>query len=79
MMEKIKYETLQEVIAENLSIEPELVKLDSNLESDLGVDSFDLVELVMNCEEKYGVSIPDEVANELYTPRLILDYLNKDL
>ena len=54
MLEKIK-----EIVADQLGIDEDDIKLESNFKEDLEADSLDLFELVMALEEEYGVEIPD--------------------
>lgn len=55
MLEKIK-----EIVADQLGIDEDDIKLESNFKEDLEADSLDLFELVMALEEEYGVEIPSE-------------------
>ncbi len=75
MIKIIEYKGLQKLIAEHLSVDVKEVLPDSHMADDLGGDSLDMVELMMSCEEKYGIEIPDEVAETLYTPQKMFDYL----
>ncbi|MCK5025844.1 MAG: acyl carrier protein [Nanoarchaeota archaeon] len=74
----IEYKGLQKMIAEKLSVGIEQVLPDSNLMEELGGDSLDMVDLIMTCEEEYGIEIPDNTATGLYTPQLIFDYLREN-
>ena len=67
MLEKIR-----EILEEELNIDPEDVNEDSDFRDDLGVDSLDLFELVMNLENEYGVEFP---AEELETLRTVGDVI----
>lgn len=51
------------------------VSLDSNFMDDLGADSLDTVELVMNIEEEFGIEIPDDEVAEMPTVKSMLNYL----
>jgi acyl carrier protein len=51
------------------------ITLDARLIDDLGVDSLDTVELVMELEEKFGIEIPDEDAEKALTVKDIVDYI----
>ena len=59
-------EKVQEVIAEKLSVEPAEVTLDKSF-NDLGADSLDTVELIMELEKEFGIQIPDEAAEKIST------------
>ena len=54
MLEKMK-----EIIAEQLSVEEEIVTESSSFKEDLGADSLDLFELVMALEDEYSIEIPE--------------------
>ncbi|MCR4607070.1 MAG: acyl carrier protein [Oscillospiraceae bacterium] len=71
------FEKVQKVIAEQLEIDPETITLDTNIYDDLGADSLDAVELVMSLEDEYGITIPDEAANDLVTVGKIVEYLER--
>ena len=58
---------VQELIAKQLNISPEVVTEEKEIVKDLGADSLDVVEMLMNLEEAYSVSIPDEEAIKIKT------------
>ena len=51
------------------------VSLDSNFMDDLGADSLDTVELIMNIEEEFGIEIPDNEVAEMHTVKSVLNYV----
>ena len=53
-----------EIVAEQLGVEKEKIKRESNFVNDLGADSLDTVELVMELEEEFDINIPDESAEK---------------
>ena len=55
-------ERVTEIVAEQLGVEKEKIKRESNFVNDLGADSLDTVELVMELEEEFDINIPDESA-----------------
>ena len=60
-MERTKaLETLKEVAAEVLSVDPDQVTEAARFKEDLDADSLDLVELVMGLEERFDISVPEE-------------------
>ena len=65
-MENFK-EKLYNLIMEKLSVEKEQIVPDAKFTDDLGADSLDMVELVMDMEKEFKISIPDEVAEEIKT------------
>ena len=62
MLEKIK-----EMLAEALNLPTEKVTAESKIVEDLGADSLDVVELLSQLEDEYGVVIPDEEVEGLVT------------
>lgn len=67
-----------EVIINSLGLSSEEVCTDNaDLRHDLGCDSLDLIELTMELEEKYGISIPDADADKLTTVGHVIDYITK--
>ena len=58
---------VKEIIAEKLDVAPDKVKDEAALQTDLGADSLDIVELLMHLEDKFDMKIPDEDAEKLKT------------
>jgi NADH dehydrogenase (ubiquinone) 1 alpha/beta subcomplex 1 len=56
-------------------VNPEKVTLDSHFVKDLGLDSLDHVEIIMELENEFNFDIPDKDAEKLVTPRHILNYI----
>jgi acyl carrier protein len=74
----IKEDTQQKVagiIAEKLSIPRENITLDSTFK-DLGADSLDIVEIVMNFEETFGIEIKDEDAERIKSVGQAVDLIH---
>jgi acyl carrier protein len=63
------------IIAENLGVAEDEIKLTSSFIDDLGADSLDIVELVMQMEEEFEVEIPDEEAENIKTVQNAVDYI----
>ena len=68
-------EFLKEIVADQLGIDEDDIKLESNFKEDLEADSLDLFELVMALEEEYGVEIPSEDLEKSATVNDIIEYL----
>ena len=66
---------ITEIIAEQLVIDEESIKPESNIIDDLNADSLAIVEMLMAIEEKYGVNVPDEDVPNLKTVQDIADYV----
>lgn len=68
-------ERMKEIIAEQLSVEEEIVTESSSFKEDLGADSLDLFELVMALEDEYSIEIPSDDLQNLLTVGDIMNYL----
>ncbi len=67
------------VICEQLGIETDEVKMESDIVKDLGADSLDVVELVMAFEEEFEVEIPDDAAEKLKTVEDAIRYVEQQV
>jgi acyl carrier protein len=65
------------IVCDRLGVEREKVKDETAFISDLGADSLDIVELVMEFEEEFKLSIPDEKAEEIRTVGEAIRYIEK--
>lgn len=55
------------IIADKLSVEETEVTNEASFTNDLGADSLDTVELIMEFEKEFGISIPDDQAEKITT------------
>jgi len=67
------------IVVEQLSVEAEKVTPESNFSNDLGADSLDTVELVMDLEEEFEIEIPDEAAEKITTVQETVEYIEKKI
>ncbi|MCQ2830559.1 acyl carrier protein [Helicobacter pylori] len=70
---------MQAVIAEQLNIDASQVVPEAKFVKDLGVDSLDIVELIMALEERFGIEIPDEQAEKIVNVGDVMRYIEKQL
>jgi len=73
-----KDETLAKVraiLVEHLEVEPESVTLEASITDDLDADSLDLVELIMELEDQFGIKITDEEAKALSTVGDVVEFI----
>lgn len=68
-------EAVTNLIVDEFGVDRGLVKPESQLVDDLGLDSLDAVELVMAVEEQFGIEVPDEDAEKITTVDGIVKYL----
>ena len=64
-----------EIIAEQLSLRKNDIRLESRLIDDLGADSLDIVELIMEMEEEFDTEIPDEQIEGMKAVKDVVDYI----
>ena len=70
------FEKVQKLLAEALNIDDiSKITMQSNIVQDLGADSLDMVEMLMSLEDNFGITVPDEKANELVTVEAIVKYI----
>lgn len=67
---------LAEIVNEETGLETEAVQLDKNFTEDLDIDSISMMTIVVNCEEKFDVTIPDEEVKNLKTVRDAVDFID---
>jgi acyl carrier protein len=69
------FEKVKRILIEKLSVNEADIKEDSSLVDDLGVDSLDLVELLMKFEEEFKVEISEEESQKILTVKDIVDFI----
>jgi acyl carrier protein len=64
-----------EIVAEQMGVEKDQVSRDTSFANDLNADSLDTVELVMEFEDEFDTSIPDDKAEQIQTVGQAIDYI----
>ena len=72
-------ERVEKITAQVLGVDPEMVRQSSNFSLDLGADSLDAVELVMDLEDEFTIEISDVEAMELVTVEQATAYITERL
>ena len=63
----MEFEKLQNIIAEVLNIEPDEITMETTFVEDLGADSLDIFQIVMEIEEEFGIRIPGQAVRQILT------------
>ncbi len=70
-------ERVIDIVAEQLGVNKEQITLETSFVNDLGADSLDVVELVMELEEEFDINIPDDAAEKIQTVGQAVEYIEK--
>ena len=69
------FETLKAILVEELQLDPNEITMDSELANDLGVNSIELADLIMLCEDRFGLEIEDEDIHKFVTVGDVVSYI----
>lgn len=72
------FDKVRDIIAKQLDIDAETIKMESRLIDDLKADSLDIVELIMDLEQEFNIEIPDEELPKVQTVADIVGYLDQN-
>ncbi|MDX2189249.1 MAG: acyl carrier protein [Bacteroidota bacterium] len=72
-------EKVRNIIVEKLGVEKSEVTDEASFTNDLGADSLDTVELIMEFEKEFNISIPDDQAEQISTVGQAIAYLEKNV
>ena len=73
--ENVMFEQLKAILIEELQIEADLITPEAELTNDLGINSIELADLVMLCEDKFNIEIDDENIGKFVTIGDVVEYL----
>ena len=72
------FDKVKDIIIDKLGVEEEKINTEASFVDDLGADSLDTVELIMQLEEEFGIEIPDDDAEKITTVQAAIDYLDSN-
>ena len=73
------FDKIKEIVIDKLGVEEAKVTMDAKFIDDLGADSLDTVELIMQFEEEFSIEIPDDDAENLLSVKQAVDYITEKL
>jgi len=68
-------ERVTDIVSEQLGVEKDKISRETSFVNDLGADSLDTVELVMELEEEFDINIPDDAAEKIQTVGQAIEYI----
>lgn len=74
-----QYDKVKEIIIDKLGVDNAKISMDAKFIDDLGADSLDTVELIMQFEEEFSIEIPDEDAEGLLSVGQAVEYIESKL
>jgi len=69
------FDEVKKILVEELQVKEDLITMDAELANDLGVNSIELADLVMTCEDKFGIEINEEDIGKFITVGDIVNYM----
>ena len=69
-----KLDTIKKILSEQLGVDESAITADTSIE-DLGADSLDIVEIIMNIEEEFGITVDDSAVETLKKVGDIVNYI----
>ncbi len=79
MSESSIEDRVKKIVCDQMGTTPDKISLETSFINDLGADSLDTVELVMEFEDEFEINIPDEDAEKIQTVGAAVDYIGAKL
>ncbi|MGM9642734.1 MAG: acyl carrier protein [Eubacteriales bacterium] len=70
------FEKFKELLIDEFQVEEDKITLDAELSGDLAINSIELAELILRCEETFGIDIQEEEMHKFVTVGDVVEYLN---
>ena len=71
------FDKVKQILIDELQLDESQITPDAELSKDLGINSIELADLIMMCEEEFGIEITEDDANEFITVGDVVNYLEK--
>lgn len=72
------FEKIKEILAAQFDVDSDSIEVTTNIADDLSADSLDVVEILMNIEDEFGIEIPDEAIEEIKTVGDLVSYIENN-
>ncbi len=72
-------ERVIDIVAEQLGVSKDQITRETDIANDLGADSLDIVELVMEFEDEFEINIPEEAAENITTIGQVIDHIKEEI
>jgi len=72
------FEKVKDMLANDLQINPDDIKPEAELINDLGINSLELADLILLCEEKFGLEVKDDDIHKFITVGDVVTYLEEN-
>ena len=72
------FEKIKEILAAQFDVDSDSIEMTTNIADDLSADSLDVVEILMNIEDEFGIEIPDEAIEEIKTVGDLVSYIENN-
>ena len=69
------FEKLKALLVEEQGVDADAITMDAELSKDLGINSIELADLIMLCEEKFNIEISEDDSNKFNTVGDVVNYL----
>ncbi|WP_177918342.1 acyl carrier protein [uncultured Eubacterium sp.] len=73
------FDEVKAILAEQLDIDEQTIEMNSNLQTDLGADSLDAIDIVMSIEDQYGIEVPDSVIENMKSVEDIVSFIENNI
>lgn len=71
------FEIIKKILVDDLQVDPNEITLEAELINDLGINSLELADLILLCEEKFGIEIKDEDIHKFISVSDVVNYLSE--
>lgn len=72
------FEKVKNMLANDLQVNPDDIKPEAELVNDLGINSLELADLILLCEERYGIEVKDDDIHKFITVGDVVAYLEEN-